>query len=199
MRCFVFRNVTGCAVLSALLMMTLVNAPARGAFIATATQVGSNVVATGSGTIDTAALTFKPSQDGGDYDSGYSFSLAATFGIGPAASTLVDKYSGINGPSNFGSGVHVINATSGSGDIVEVANYFSVLDVPSGYVSGSPLSDTSTFNNQTFASMGMTPGVYQWNWGSGPTADSYTLTIGAVPEPCSVGLFSITGLCLLGR
>jgi hypothetical protein len=59
------------------------------------------------------------------------------------------------------------------------------LNLPNGYVSGSPLSATSTYTSQTFASLGLTPGTYTWTWGSGPTADSFTVQIGAVPEPTS--------------
>jgi len=36
-----------------------------------------------------------------------------------------------------------------------------------GYVSGSPLKDTMTFDNATFSSLTVTPGVYVWNWGAG--------------------------------
>jgi hypothetical protein len=44
------------------------------------------------------------------------------------------------------------------------------------------------FANQTFASIGLTPGTYTWTWGSGSNADSLTVQIGpaAVPEPASV-------------
>ena len=35
-----------------------------------------------------------------------------------------------------------------------------LLFVPQGYVSGAALSDSMTFNNATFASLGVTPGTY---------------------------------------
>jgi hypothetical protein len=54
-----------------------------------------------------------------------------------------------------------------------------------GYVSGHALADTMTFDNTTFTGLGVTPGTYEWTWGSGLTADSFTLQIGpvAVPAP----------------
>jgi hypothetical protein len=49
--------------------------------------------------------------------------------------------------------------------------------LPAAYASGSSFFGTSTFSNQTFASLGLTPGTYDWVWGSGATSDSYRLII----------------------
>ncbi len=71
--------------------------------------------------------------------------------------------------------------------------------MPAGYVSGSALTDSATYDNQTLSSLGATPGTYTWRWGSGATADSFTLDIPApsVPEPASLALFG-TGLAGFG-
>jgi hypothetical protein len=75
------------------------------------------------------------------------------------------------------------------------------LGVPLAYVSDSALSSRMEFADQTFASIGLTPGTYTWTWGSGSNADSLTVQIGpaAVPEPASVlmvgvGLLSLAAL-----
>jgi hypothetical protein len=48
-------------------------------------------------------------------------------------------------------------------------------------MSGSPLSDTSTYDNATFASLGVTPGTYEWIWGAGVN-QNFTLNA-TVPGP----------------
>jgi hypothetical protein len=69
--------------------------------------------------------------------------------------------------------------------------------VPTGYVSGDPLSDSETFDNATFASLGLTVGDYTWTLPS----DSYTIDVEApvaVPEPASLTLLGISaGMTLL--
>ena len=61
--------------------------------------------------------------------------------------------------------------------------------MPQSYVSGNPLSDTSTYLNQTFSSLQVTPGTYVWTWGTGED-QNFTLIIGAaaIPEPASLKL-----------
>ena len=47
--------------------------------------------------------------------------------------------------------------------------------MPQGYISGAALSDSMTFNNATFASLGVTPGTYVWTWGTGLPNQNFTL------------------------
>ena len=63
-----------------------------------------------------------------------------------------------------------------------------LLLVPLGYVSGTPLSATDTYANQTFSSLGLTPGTYTTTWGTGAHADFLTVQVGpaAVPEPSAL-------------
>ncbi len=162
--------------------------PARATYTVTLVQQGSNVVAAGSGTIDLTGLSLF----------GHGAPAAATIApfsgeifTGPATSEPVDLYSGFTGPTSFGPGVGA-DATSGMGDIVGVNGAFTYIAVPGGYDSGGPLSDTSTYDNQTFATLGLTPGSYTWTWGSG-TDDSFTLDIGpaAAPEPSGFALLAL--------
>ena len=72
------------------------------------------------------------------------------------------------------------------------------LFVPFQYVSGSSLMSTSTWDNATFANLGVTPGN---TWGSGSDADSFTLDVVApvtnTPLPAGLPLFA-SGLAALG-
>jgi hypothetical protein len=71
----------------------------------------------------------------------------------------VDHYFGISGPTSFGSGN--TSFTIGGGDTVCISGAFKTLFVPQGYVSG-PLSSSVTWDNASFASLGVTPGTYVW-------------------------------------
>jgi len=147
-----------------------------------------------TGSIDTSGLTF--------VEPGYNGSfLIPSLGIiftGPLTDILQDFYNGFTGPTSFGIGGN-FDPSSGSGDLVGLQCAGSgsglrkpYLGVPSGYVSGSALSDTSTYDDATLSSLGVTPGTYVWTWGSGADADSFTLNIGGtatVPEPASLTLF----------
>ena len=168
---------------------------AQAAYTVTLVQQGLDVVATGSGKLDVTDLRLASSQFH------RSEMVAFTGGIitGPPGVMTTDDYFLVtNGPTNFGSG-GVSLPSSGSGDLAGIIDITGHLVVPLGYVSGSPVSGTATYDNSTFASLGVTPGTYVWTWGSGVDADSFTLQIGpaAVPEPASLTLLAI-GLAGLG-
>ena len=155
-------------------------------------EVGDNVVANGSGPINLTGLTLV---DRGLILTG---TINANIGLiitGPFAS-FADGFSGITGPTSFGSGGSSF-PNSGSGDMVGISGFFGRLVVPLNYVSGTALSDSMTFNNATFASLGVTPGTYVWSWGDG--ADQrFTLRIGAVGVPDGSITISLFGCALLG-
>jgi hypothetical protein len=184
---------------------SLLASPAQAAYVVNLEQVGNNVVATGSGSIDTLGL------------SGPNLGIESTFlqpvfgsiFTGPPANSVLDTvYSGFTGPLFFGDGTGSPSPDSGSGDIVGLSGSDGQLSVPSGYVSGSPLSSTSTYLNTTLAVLGATPGAYLWTWGFGGDVDTFTLNVGATaspgpiaaPEPASAPLLgsALAGLLLIG-
>ena len=65
--------------------------------------------------------------------------------------------------------------------------------MPQAYVSGAALSNSMTFNNATFASLGVTPGTYVWSWGTGLPNQNFTLIIGGVGVPDGGSTVSLLG------
>ena len=174
--------------------------PAQAVYIVTVQQVGSNVVATGSGTLDLTGLTFVERVNSSSGDIHPSIALLYT---GPTISGPVDFYFGLTGPTKFGSGGEIF-ANSGSGQPVGLTNFAAAGDlvVPAGYASGSALSDTTTWDNQTFTTLGVTPGTYEWTWGSGAN-QNFTLDIETVAVPAPVigqgpPIFLVVGGVLFG-
>jgi hypothetical protein len=72
-----------------------------------------------------------------------------------------------------------------------------MLDVPAGYISGTALSGSATFADQTLASLGLTPGTYVYKWNSSAAGaaledDSLTVHIsGGIPEPSTRALMAL--------
>ncbi len=181
---FSFRWLLPCMA-AILVLLTAGTAHAGSVYIVTLSQQGSDVVANGSGTIDLTGLT--------------SFGSATLFPeLYPAHGIItvgdgfnLDLYGGTSGPFTFGNG-GAIFPSSKSGDSVELEDFGIFLDVPQGYVSGTSLSGSSTFDNTTLAKLGVTAGTYTWTWNSG--ANSFVLEIPMfAPEP-STFLMLGTGL-----
>jgi VPDSG-CTERM motif len=165
------------------------------AFTMTLQQVGSNVVANGSGAFNLSGLTGAgnvPTQSGVRASIGF-------IGIHPVGG-LLPSYIGFTGPTSFGSSGDLFLADVSNGNSVAISGLKGILVVPVGYVSGNPLSNTMTFNNATLASLGVTPGTYVWTWGTGLPNQNFTLVIGAlgVPVPDGGSTVSLLGCALLG-
>ena len=85
-----------------------------------------------------------------------------------------------------------------SGDFVGIDGHTGELLVPEGYVSGTALSDTATYDGTTLASFGVTPGTYVWTWGTGLANQNFTLQIGPAGVPDGGSTVSLLGFALLG-
>ncbi|HZX70201.1 MAG TPA: PEP-CTERM sorting domain-containing protein [Rhodanobacter sp.] len=179
----------------------LVPAPAEATpYIVKLVQQGNNVVATGSGTFDLAGLTLVGATVTGPAALQPSDGYVMT---GPLSNVAIDSYTGYVGPTSFGSGNNFISSDVGTGDTVGIfgsSTYYGYPNfwVPSGYVSGGALSGTSTYDNASFTTLGVTPGTYVWTWGGGAD-QSFTLDIvtAGVPEPAALGMFGL-GVLLIG-
>lgn len=159
--------------------------------VMTVTQVGADVFASGSGTLDITNLTNPNNGSAAPFIKGDTGVLI----IGLLPNNQFANWQGsVTGPTSFGT-FGSFNADSTTGDHFGIRYQFQQVVTPVGYVSGNPLSATATWNNKTLASLGLVEGTYVWTWGTGIHADSFTLTIGT-PEPGSLLLLS-TGAGLL--
>jgi hypothetical protein len=188
--------IKGIASVTAAMLIGLSAPSARAGYVVDLTQQGSDVVATGSGAVDLTGLTFNA--QGGAIPQiapgkGLILTGSKVFGVDS------DVYMGFTGPASFGNGDTTL-ASSGSGGIVGLFASLGVLWVPLGYVSDKALSDTAIYDNQTFTSLGVTPGTYKWTWGDGAN-QNLTLVIGTVvPEPSTwaMMLIGFAGLGFMG-
>jgi len=146
-------------------------------FVLTMQEVGSNVVATGSGNINltglvplgafTADASLIPNQ--------------ALWRTGLSLPFEVEEFAGtVSGPTSFGSG-GVSTPTTSSGSTVGISG--NIVFVPQFYPNDTLLNNTSQFNNQTFATLGVTPGTYLWTWGSGADQRLTLDIVNPVPGP----------------
>ena len=128
---------------------------ARAAFTVTIQQVGSAVVATGSGSLNISGLTPADGTAATALTPGGVDARTGNISLGPGGN--MDIYTELSNALRFGPGVGgFVAATSGVGDQVNLVAFGDALGVPAGYVSGSPLSDSSAFTNSSFAGLGLT-------------------------------------------
>jgi hypothetical protein len=157
-------------------------------------ESGSDVILSYSGTLDLTGLDFSQSLTtmGGGVGP-----LQAAFGIGPVDNTPIDAYTGTTFlyPDNFGTSGGSPYTPTGSGDYFGVFTFDGPLGtrsliVPSGYTSDTYIAGTTTLTGQTFTSLGLTTGTYNYSWGAG-LGQSFNVVIGGsgpTPTPSSTSV-----------
>jgi hypothetical protein len=156
-------------------------------------QVGADVVITGSGSYNLTAATLLGvgSQDG------YVGAVYGSLAVG-GPHGYVDAYSlTANAGTTFGSGGY-FKGTSDLGDVfgLDATSYGGFITVYTGYLSGTPLSGSTTFANRTFESLGLNVGSYTYAIANDTL--TVTVTVSSVPEPSSLALMGL-GLAAAGR
>ena len=172
---------------AALVLFASLPAVTRADIVIDAVETGGDVVFSFSGSIDTSALG-APSFTDPTTAVGV-FPQHGSFAFGEVG-TLVDFWAGY-GLLPFGTG-GVWFADSVIGDGFGLS-FFGELFIEDGYVSGSTISGSFTFDNATFATLGLTPGTYEHPRGE------ITFNIGSaqIPEPTTLALLGL-GLAGLG-
>jgi IPT/TIG domain len=160
---------------------------AHGAATINISEVGPNVVMTGSGTIDTTNMFACGSSP---FPPGRAVALQGFITVGDPNLTspipLCGNNYGTTNPLVFGTS-YAQYANTGTGTTPFGFDSGGLFYVPSGYVSGSALAVTSTFQNTDLATLGFTPGTYIYNIDTGSgIQDTITLTISNPVAPPTV-------------
>jgi hypothetical protein len=124
------------------------------------TKVRSNGVATANGTTDLAALRFVLSATPVEV----IVPSTAAVQLGGSHTTSIDVFTGITGPSSFGTGGSTTSTTT-SGDFFGVDGNACALEVAAPYPSEAPISRSATWDASTFSTLGLNPGTYNYTWG----------------------------------
>jgi hypothetical protein len=186
------------ALVTSALTMQAIPGTARAAFVVNIEQVGSDVVAIGSGSLNVRSLTYLTTSGNGPAIN----DVALVFGLGGVS----DIYEAAiyNSPTEFSSGPGSL-ASFATGDLVGVLFGLALpgspwlLATPVDY-AGGPLSNVTTVSNSTLGGLNLIPGTYEWTIGTGESQDKFVVNIitpSAVPEPATWAML-IGGLGLIG-
>jgi hypothetical protein len=155
-------------------------------------ETGGNVVMTGSGSINTTGMV----SSGSNVCNGATGVGAITpdvICVGPG--TASPTYGGVVSPAVSGlTSGGTFFADSYTGVPVFVARTNLIL--PTGYTSGAPLANSSTYNGKTFASLGLTPGTRTFSLTSGDTIVIHIGPVATVAVP-TVGAYGLMALASL--
>ena len=178
---------------SLLVFLVLAAAPkvASAELIFTFQEVGGNVELTVSGSIDLDATLGFTQTSINDFQ--FIRPVDGVILAGPAANSDVYPTSAAAWEP-FGGGGFGPDFSSASGDRIAlfIGGEFGL---PVGYVSDAQLSAAGTFVGETFASLGMVPGLYVTTFSNGGVSDSVTVNVGQdlspVPEPATLALVAL--------
>jgi formylglycine-generating enzyme required for sulfatase activity len=138
-------------------------------------ETESGVALLGEGSANVKGLSF--GADGLVGNSDFAFHLGSGMvRVGNPKAVRVRQYSGIVGPSVFGTN-KLSRKVSGSGDVVGVLPKRGLLVLPPGYQSGTPIFGRANYEGVTLAELGLEVGIYQWSWGERPDGDTLTVRV----------------------
>lgn len=178
------------------LLGVAIASPAGAGVIITVEEVAGDVVFSGGGTLDISLWEFSHDTMVGPQISPFWVIMGET----PSADFEV--YSdpvNFAGPREFPTINEITFADSGIGDAFGIQLDTILFGVPEGYTSGDPLASTMTFNNHTFASLGLVEGEYTWTWDTLDPRQSDFFTVVVVPAPGAIALLGVAGMAARRR
>jgi len=145
-------------------------------------EVGANLVISGSGTLNLAALTLVSSGATVVLGTNSNPGLGIIFLDNAGETTLFDVYTGFSPSTFFGSNTARFGNVF-SGDSFGISVDDGDIYLPTGYTSSSVISGSMTINNETLLGAGFLAGTYTYSWGSGGSADSIIINAVASVTP----------------
>jgi hypothetical protein len=163
----------------------------QAALVINVNEVSGQVVISATGSINMDALP----AGSADYFNKpfYAYNNSSTFYAGHGCN--VDTYVIGWAPFTLGASPQA-DLSSASGPLMVGVEY-TWLVLPTGYVSGSDLSGSTSAYNGTIAGLGMTVGTETRTFSNDGISDSVTVNVNAVPEPSSL-LIAAASLGLVG-
>jgi hypothetical protein len=157
--------------------------------VVTAREVGNDVIfSSAGGSFNLSAWTYA---NYGSHSANIDPSAPyVIMGVGAFFTEVYSDPINYSAPNSFGSGGRSASSSGTNPSFGEQFGMFEadggqsgLLFVPDGYNSIDLISASSmTFENESFASLGLAEGVYTWSWGIGEDADFFTLRIVATPS-----------------
>jgi hypothetical protein len=170
-------------------LLALVTTTARAALTINIQQVGLDVVATSSGSLNLSGLNLYLQNGSTSID--FMIPSSGYIAVGTPGSSTV--YNGFTTSGSMGSGGDFTVASSYSGDLTAPDKGDGYLFLPHNYVSGTAISGSATWSNTDFATLGLTAGsslVFSW------ASDSVSVNVVTpVPEPAAAILPGFAALC----
>jgi hypothetical protein len=156
-------------------------ATGSGDFNVTITQVGSDVVWSGSGSFNLTDLTLVGSAP--NSCSGFAANQAIWIAGAPnPPGETGQQYEGdsLTYPTTFALGTQSGEPSYATGSMFGVVwggVSGRTIIVPDGYVTGTTISGSTTYSGKTIVDMGLATGTYTWSWGTGGNTSTLVMTI----------------------
>ena len=154
-----------------------------GDFNVTITQVGPNVLWSGSGAFNLTDLTLIGTTTiTSGFQSNNAIWIAGATSNAPGATGQQYGGASLTYPTTFSTGglatILGIGATGSMFGVLTGGASGRTIVVPNGYASGTTISGSTTYSDTTISGLGLSGGTYTWSWGSGANTSTLVMVIG---------------------